>query len=101
MFYTKNIEIMAESEPYRDEYGIWHEGELTTFKTIDCDIQPITKELAFKEFGTEEEVKYRVFCPINQINVATILKYDNKYFRVVSLMKWGNHIDLVMGDYDV
>jgi len=101
MFYTKQIGIYTQSLGYKDEYAIWHDGELTITETIDCDLQPITKELAFKIFGIDENVKYRVFCGLfDNIKIGTIIQYIDKKYRVISLLEWDDYKDFIVGDYN-
>ncbi len=100
MFYDKEINIMSYTEGYKDKYGIWHDDKMESIKTIDCDVQPITRELAKRDFGYEEDVSHRVFCDIEDIEAGTIIKYNNKYYEVLKMMVW-DYIDMIVGDYDV
>ena len=102
MFYTKQIGIYTQSAGSKDEFGIWHEGSLYISKSIDCDVQPITKEIAFKRFGITEDVKYRMFCElIEGVETGVIVQYKDKPYRIVSLMEWDDYISFIVGDYDV
>lgn len=101
MFYDKEIMIMESHSGYRDEFGIWHEGVLNFKELIAADVQPITKELAFKEFGTDEAVKYRVFCDHNtNLITGSILKYQGYLYRIISLTNWDDYMDFIVGDYN-
>ncbi len=100
MFYDTKIDILYTGNGYKDEYGIWHDGELVSIKNIDCDIQPITKEISMKVFGISENVKYRIFCNVvDSIDIGTIIQYNNKLYRVISLLEW-DYFDFIVGDYD-
>lgn len=102
MFYDKSIDIMKKNEGYKDEYSIWHEGTLISIKSIDVDVQPITKQIAFRDFGVDEDVKYRIFSDvINDLDINMIIKYNDKFYRVISILSWEDYIDFIVGDYHV
>ncbi|WP_010249221.1 hypothetical protein [Acetivibrio cellulolyticus] len=97
MFYDKKIDILSFSDGYSDDYGLWHNGGETVLKTIQCDVQPITKELANKIFGYEDTVEYRVFCDIDaNVDTGTIIQYKNKKYKVVKIFEWDDYLDLLV-----
>lgn len=100
MFYDKKINIMKYVEGYKDDFGIWHNGSLVIDKIIECDVQPITKEIAFKVFGVDENVKYRIFSdPDVNFKVGTVIQYNDKQYWVISLLEW-DYFDSIVGDYN-
>jgi hypothetical protein len=98
MFYDKTIDIMSHTDGYKDDFGIWHNGSLVHDKLVECDVQPITKEIAFKTFGISENVRYRIFCDlIDGIKIGGIIQYNDKQYRIISLLEW-DHLDFIVGD---
>ena len=97
MFYDKEIKIL-EDTGYLDDNGLWVKGELSTIKTIECDVQPYNKELAYRDYSFEEDVKYRVFCdPDPLIKNGTKVSYREQFskkstiFDVVKIISWDNY----------
>ncbi|MDF2589833.1 MAG: hypothetical protein K0S41_3674 [Anaerocolumna sp.] len=100
-FYDKDINIINKTEGYKDAYSIWHDGSYSVIKTLECDVQPITKEIAIRDFGIDKVVKYRIFCDYSDlIEVGTIIQYLNHYYRVESIISW-DYLDMIVGDYNV
>lgn len=98
MLYDKSIDIMSYTEGYKDNYGIWHNGTSLVGKTIECDVQPITKEIAFRDFGIEEKVKYRIFSDLDEsIKVNATIQFKGVAYRVINIIEW-DYLDFIVGD---
>lgn len=97
MFYDKEISILSDTG-YLDENGLWTEGENTVIKTIECDVQPYSRELAYRDYSFEEDVKYRVFCnPDKLIKNGIKISYKEQFadettvFTVVKIIPWDDY----------
>lgn len=104
MFYDKEISILEDSG-YLDENGLWVEGEATVVKTIDCDVQPYNKELAYRDYSFEEDVKYRVFCDPNplikngtQVGYREQFKDEDTIFNIVKIVSWDGYWVVLLDD---
>ena len=104
MFYDKEISIL-ENIGHFDENEYWVKGDTTIVKTIECDVQPITKELAYKEYGLNEDVKYRVFCdpdPLlkNGIQVSYLEQFASEptIFNIISIIPWDDFWVVLLDD---
>lgn len=104
MFYDKVIEILSDSF-HINEYGRKVEGESTVIKTIDCDAQPYSKELAYRDYSFTKDVKYRVFCdPEPLIKLGTSIAYqesfkdDKTIFSVVNIIAWDDFWVVLLDD---
>ena len=100
MFYNKTLNVAVVSVGYTDEYGIWHEGATAFGDAIECDVQPMTKELAFKIFGVDINVKYRIFTD-TVFEVGTIIQYTGKLYRVSNVLQWDDYCDFIVSDYGI
>lgn len=94
MFYDNEIDILNDTGKVNNS-GRWVEGEITVIKTIECDVQPYSKELAYRDYSFEEDVKYRVFCdpePLielgTKISYQEIFKDEKTIFNVVKIIPW-------------
>ncbi len=100
-FYDKQIEIMGQSEGYLDDSGIWHDGEETVIKTIICDVQPYTKERAYKDYGFTIDCTKRLFCDIDtDITVGITVKYMDIPYIIVKLIDWDDYYDIMLKEKD-
>ncbi len=104
MFYDKEIDILSSTE-YINEYGRRVEGEITTVKTIECDVQPYSKDLAYKDYAFNEDVKYRIFCdPEPLIKLGTQVQYQEAFknektiFNVVNIVPWDDYWVVLIDD---
>lgn len=100
-FYNKQISLMAETGGYM-YHGSWVEGELKEAKTISCDVQPANREQIYKDYGYFIECSKRIFCDVDgDIDVGSLVKYDNQLYKVVKIIKWDDYMDVfieVSGD---
>ena len=100
MFYNKTLNVAVVEDGYTDEYSIWHEGATSFGDDIECDVQPITKELAFKIFGVDINVKYRIFTDA-VFEVGAIIQYAGKLYRVENVLNWDDYCDFIVNDYGI
>lgn len=101
MFRDKRIEILNRTDGHKDKYGIWHQGQLETVDSMLVTLQPITRKIVKRDFGLDIDVEYRVICDVNtNICDGSIIRYNNKLFKIEKLLPWESHYDFIIGDYD-
>lgn len=94
MFYDDKIDILGYTEGYLDDMGIWHEGQKETINTIECDVQPYSKELAYRDYGFQENVVYRVFSdPNSNIIVGNKCKYKGNRYIIKKVIDWDDYLE--------
>lgn len=99
MFYNKEIDILTIGEGYLDEDGIYHEGTETLLKSISCDVQPYSKDRLYRDYGFNEEVKFRVFSDIDPaIKNGVKINYKGEKFKIVRVIEWDNFFEWVIND---
>ncbi len=98
MFYDKEIKIL-EDDGYLDDNGLWVKGELSTIKTIECDVQPISKKTAYIDYAFDKDVRYRIFCDVDtSLKLGTQIRYNNKDYYIVEIIDWDNFWILLVDD---
>jgi len=98
-FYDKQIEIMSQSDGYLDDNGVWHVGEETAYKTIDCDVQPYSKEKAYQDFGFTIECTKRVFCDVDtDLKIGVTVLYNENSYIIVKLIDWDDYYDIILNN---
>jgi c-di-AMP phosphodiesterase-like protein len=96
-FYDKQIQVIGQGEGYLDDSGIWHNGTETVVKTISCDIQPYTKELAYKDYGFTVDCTKRVFCEVDStLQNGITVQYNGERYKIVKLIDWDNYYDIML-----
>lgn len=100
MFYDKILNLLTNTEGYIDDWGIYHEGTESVLKTIDCDIQPYSGELLYREYGYQEQVTKRVFCDIDDdIKVGMFVTDSNeKKYKIIKVIDWDDYLDVMLDD---
>jgi hypothetical protein len=89
MFYDKLLDILGFTEEYVDDNGIWQQGEKTVIKTVIADVQPFSKELAYREYGFNEEISFRAFCDYDPaIELGTKVLYKDNRYIVKKAVDW-------------
>lgn len=96
-FYGKEIQVIGQGEGYLDDSGIWHDGTETVIKTIPCDVQPYTKELAYKDYGFTVDCTKRVFCdPDTDLQNGVKVQYNGEPYVIVKLIDWDDYYDIML-----
>lgn len=97
MFYDKELEILGISEGYTDDYGIYHPGQEILIKTIDCDVQPYSADLLYREYGYSEQVTKRAFCDIDPVlKIGGYVRYKNQKYIIKKIIEWDDYIELML-----
>jgi hypothetical protein len=99
VFYNKTINIYIDSEPFVDDYGIVHKGELELVDILLVDVQPIDRLKSQKEYGIDTKISWRIFSPLNQhIIDGAYVEYKGKMYRVLNVIEWDDYIEFLVGD---
>ena len=98
MFYDKTLELMQQAAGTK-QGGIYIEGAETVKKMANCDVQPYSAELLLKDYGYKENVTNRVFLdPDTDFETSSIVKYNNKRYKVKRIITWDDHWELMIDD---
>lgn len=97
MFYNKSLNLL-KTDGYLDDWGVYHEGTESVLKTIQCDIQPYSSELLFREYGYQEQVTKRVFCDLASDirNGMTVIDANNNRFKIMKIIEWDDYMDVML-----
>lgn len=96
MFYDKEIKLYTNTGHF-NESKLWIDGEDVYLKTIQADVQPYNKALAYKDFGYDIECSKRVFCvPDDDIKMGVTIEYNGAKYKVVKLIKWDDYLDVIL-----
>lgn len=100
MFDNKRVDIIQKSEGYSDEMGTWHDGIENVVKTIFCDVQPYSKELAYREYGYNEEVTNRMFVDnyIYEFKLGDTVKFEDVNYIVKKVLNWDGFQEVLINN---
>jgi hypothetical protein len=99
MFYNDSLALYTKTQGHLNDIGRWIEGKLSSEKSIEVDIQPYSKELAYRDHGYNEEVKFRVFCnPAQSLEVGSIVGYREKKYIVRKIIEWDTYWDVLIDE---
>lgn len=100
MFYNKSLNLLTTTAGYLDDWGVYHEGEESVLKTIQCDIQPYSSELLYREYGYQEQVTKRVFCDLDSDikNGISVIDANNNRFKIVKIIEWDDYMDVMLNE---
>lgn len=95
MFYNKGIEIWNMVNGYKDNDGIYHEGQLEKSKTVMVDVQPYSTERLKKDYGYEIDVNKRIFMDLDDdIKINTVIKYKANSMEVKKIIEWDDYMEV-------
>ncbi|MSU01406.1 hypothetical protein [Tissierella pigra] len=101
MFYDKEISILSDNS-YMDDYGLLVEGQSEVIKTIQCDVQPHTQKMNYRDFSYDKDAKYKVFCdPEELLKLGTQVSYKNNIYYIVEIKDWDDYLILLLDDKKV
>lgn len=100
MFYDKKITLTLTKKGKVNDMGIYEPSESSVYKTIHCDVQPYSKDRLYRDYGFDEEVKYRVFSDPypDDIKNGVTVKYNNKDYKIVRVIEWDDYFDWMIDD---
>ena len=65
-------------------------------KSIDADIQPFSKSLAFED-GFQIDITSRLFCDIDDsITEESYVEFDNEKYKVMEIKKWDDYLEVYL-----
>lgn len=99
MFYNKKIDLTITREGTVDDMGIHRPGVKEVIRSIPADVQPYSRELAFRDYGFNEEVSYRFFCdpdPWNDLTVGGYVEYEDKPYQIKKIVPWDDYWDVLI-----
>lgn len=99
MFYYSEIRLFDQGKSRTDDMGISKPGEERFLRTIACDVQPYSKDRLYRDYGYQDEVKYRVFSdPAPEVKPGRIATYKGKDYRIVRVIEWDSYSLWVIND---
>lgn len=99
MFYNKKINLTITREGTTDEMGIHQPGATEVIREISCDIQPYSRDLAYRDYGFNEDVTYRIFCdpdPWNDLKIGGYVEYQDKQYQIKKIIPWEDAWDVLI-----
>lgn len=97
MFYKDKMHLYTTNK-VKDDYG----SLITSYslnKSIDCDKQPYSRQLLFKEYGYDLDCTNRVFCDLDEeLDDGVIVSFndDTTKYRVQKALKWDDYMDVMV-----
>jgi hypothetical protein len=83
MFYDSKLEMLESSN-------------LTVIKTIDADVQPFSKSIAFED-GCILDITHRVFCDNDaQLELCRYVRVDVQIYVVLDSKEWSDYTELFL-----
>lgn len=100
MFDNKLVQIIQKSDGYTDEMGIWHDGTEAVVKNIYCDVQPYSKELAYRQYGYNDEVTFRMFVDSVDYNfkLGNTVKFEDNNYIVKKVFDWDGFQEVLINN---
>lgn len=100
MFDNKKVDIIQNSDGYFDEMGTWHDGIESITRTIYVDVQPYSKELAYREYGYNEEVCNRMFVDntIYTFKLGDTVKFEDTNYIVKKILEWDGFQEVLINN---
>lgn len=95
-FYTSTVSLFVKGEG-SIERGVYKEGELVICEeNCPCDVQPISAEQFYSEYGYKIEVDYKIYLSTPSLYEVTPLHYakineGEEVYRVVEVQKWSTY----------
>lgn len=65
-------------------------------KSIDADIQPFSKSIAFEE-GFQIDITSKLFCDIDDsITEESYVEFDNEKYKVMEIKEWDDYLEVYL-----
>jgi len=65
-------------------------------KTIDADVQPFSKSIAFED-GFQIEITSRLFCDTDDlITEESYIEFASEMYKVMEIKKWDNYLEIYL-----
>lgn len=87
MFYTQKIDIIDKATA-------------NVLKTLRADVQPISNQAEYFQYGYTVNIEFRIYCNSNSsIALGTIIQYKNIYYQVMKVLDWGTYMEILIDKY--
>lgn len=92
MFYKYDVRVLDVSEGEIVD-GIYKEPVEVEMGALKVDMQPLNNELAYREYGYEGDVEYKMYSPINKyIKINNLIKFRDVLYRIVKVIEWDDYM---------
>ena len=69
-------------------------------RTIEVNIQPMSRTVARKDYGITDNRLYKAFCdPDANVKTKDIVSYEGTLYRVIDDDSWPTHVYIVLQPY--
>lgn len=97
MFNNSRLYFFEEVNGYLNDEGLWVSGSThldALGGNIPCDKQPYSHDLAWRDYGYDGNVVYRVFCDYdNRIKLGAIVSFTWDHaeeYQIKKIVNWDN-----------
>lgn len=88
MFYTQNINIINKDT-----------GNI--LKSIKSDVQPISDEAKYFQYGYTQSISFRIYCNSDSlIELGTVIQYKNNCYEIMKVLDWGTYTEILVEKYN-
>lgn len=96
--YDKQVDVYNQTLGDVDDAGLWHDDQPeTVLKTIACDVQPYSKERAYKDYGYVVECTKRMFCDVDTaLQIGITVAYNNELYTIQKIADWDDYYDVIL-----
>ncbi|WP_139692546.1 hypothetical protein [Sporolactobacillus terrae] len=102
MFENNRLYFIEETGGYLGDDGLWVDGSLESIADIPCDKQPYSHDLAYRDYGYDGNVVYRVFCDYNDhIKLGATVSFTSDHaeeYQIKKIVNWDNQTCEVLVD---
>lgn len=97
-WYNKTVELWKKGKKGKNalKQDIYIDPE--KLMTIECDVQPYSREEVLREYGLDVDVKYRIFMDEYPNIDGTYLVYKGSKYDVVKTLDWDNYCEVIVVD---
>lgn len=94
-WYTKTITLktFAEGEML---HGVYIKGK-EILKDIKCDVQPISNEQIYSDYGYVLDCSYKAFCDVDtDLKAGATVIYNNNDYSIEKIVDWDDYYILYL-----
>lgn len=97
--YNTQIDIYNQPIGNLDDAGIWHDEPEAVLKTIDCDVQPYSKERAYQDYGFTVECTKRMFCDVDtDLQIGITVAFNNEFYTIQKIVEWDDYYNVLLNN---
>ncbi|MDX8367855.1 hypothetical protein [Cytobacillus sp. IB215665] len=83
--------LLKKSDGHLNDDGIWIDGEESTVKPISADVQPFSKDLAYREYGYDKNVVYRAYIDYDDdVILGDKVRFEDSDYLIKKIIEWDN-----------